>query len=164
MVQTSKKGDIEDTEKAPSTAVDETNVSETSGETNSAKDNLTLATTKEVIASLEPLATAPASPKGKGNAKPPSHSTSSPTKHSSVVIKPKKKVTKKAATATDEAPIHATESDVVSETTELPPAVPTKRPRTKHPNVVDISETIPTTASKSAKPAGIRQSKRIKKA
>ncbi|OMO83026.1 hypothetical protein COLO4_22735 [Corchorus olitorius] len=164
MAQTSGEGDRASTEKAPSTAVDETNVTRASGETNSAKGDLTLATTEEVIAGLEPLATALTSPKRKGKAKPSSHSTSSPTERASVVIKPKKKVTKKATTNTDEATAHATESDVVSEATKLPPAIHTKRPRTKHPNVVDASETIPAAASKPAKVAGTRQSKRIKKA
>ncbi|OMO88963.1 hypothetical protein CCACVL1_08080 [Corchorus capsularis] len=117
MVQTFEEGDRESIEKAPSAIVDETNVSKAFGETNSAEADLTLATTEEVIAGLKSLATAPASPKGKGKAKPPSHSTSSPTKRSSVVIKPKKEVTKKVATAIDEAPAHATESDVVSEAT-----------------------------------------------
>ncbi|OMP09974.1 hypothetical protein COLO4_04950 [Corchorus olitorius] len=127
--------------------ISETNVSKASSETNSEEGDLTLATTEEVIAGLEPLAIAPASPKGKGKAKPSSHSISSPTKR---VIKPKKKVTKKAITATDKAPAHATESDVISEATKIPLAVPLKRPRTKHPNV-DASETIPAAASKLAK-------------
>ncbi|OMO85995.1 hypothetical protein COLO4_21351 [Corchorus olitorius] len=86
--------------------VGETNVSGASSETNSEEGDLTPATTEEVIAGLKPLATAPASPKGKGKVKPSSHSTSSPTER---VIKPKKKVTKKATTATDKAPAHATE-------------------------------------------------------
>ncbi|OMO61493.1 hypothetical protein CCACVL1_23476 [Corchorus capsularis] len=106
--QTSEEGERTSTEKAPSPAVDETNVSKASSETNSAEGGLTLATTEEVIAGLKPLASAPASPKGTGKATPPSHSTSSPTKRSSAVIKPKKKVTKKAATTTDEAPAQAT--------------------------------------------------------
>ncbi|OMO88543.1 hypothetical protein COLO4_20227 [Corchorus olitorius] len=134
IAQTSKEDDKASSKKAPSAAVGETNVSRASSKTNSKKGDLTLATTEEVIAGLAPLATAPASPKGKGKAKPSSHSTSSPTER---VIKPKKKVTKKATTATNKA-------------TKLPPAVPSKRPRTKHPNV-DASETIPASASKPAK-------------
>ncbi|OMP08850.1 hypothetical protein COLO4_06058 [Corchorus olitorius] len=164
MAQTSEEDDRLSTEKAPSTAVGETNVSGASSETNSEEGDLTLATTEEVIAGLESLATAPASPKGKGKAKPSSHSTSYPTERASVVIKPNKKVTNKATTATDKAPAHATKNDVVSEATKLPPAVPSKRPMTKHPNVVDASETIPAAAPKPAKVAGTWQSKRIKKA
>ncbi|OMO49475.1 hypothetical protein COLO4_38529 [Corchorus olitorius] len=109
MAQTSEEDERASTEKAPYTAVDETNVSRASSETNSTKGDLTLATTEEVIAGLEPLATAPASPKGKGKVKPSSHSTLSPTERASVVIKPKKKVTKKAIIASDKAPAHATE-------------------------------------------------------
>ncbi|OMO58787.1 hypothetical protein COLO4_34379 [Corchorus olitorius] len=39
---------------------------------------------------------------------------------------PRRKSTKKATTATDKAPAHDTESDVVSEATKLPPAIPSK--------------------------------------
>ncbi|OMP05351.1 hypothetical protein COLO4_08904 [Corchorus olitorius] len=127
MAEVSEKDDIESSEKAPSAAVSETNVSEASSETNSERDDSTLATTEERV------------------------------------LKPKKKVTKKATTATDKTQAHATESDVVSEATKLPSVVPSKRPRTKHPTV-DAFETIPAAASKPAKAAGTRQSKWIKKA
>ncbi|OMO87174.1 hypothetical protein CCACVL1_09215 [Corchorus capsularis] len=45
----------------------------------------------------------------------------------SPILKPKKRVIKKANTATIEEPSHAAESDVASEHTELPLPVPKKR-------------------------------------
>ncbi|OMO98664.1 hypothetical protein CCACVL1_04110 [Corchorus capsularis] len=96
IAHTSEEEDRASAGKAPLAAVDETNVSKASDETNSTGGDMILATTKEVIAGLEPLATAPASPKGKGIAKAASHSASSPTKNASPANKPKKKVTKKA--------------------------------------------------------------------
>ncbi|OMO75626.1 hypothetical protein CCACVL1_16119 [Corchorus capsularis] len=147
-----------------SAAVGETNAPEVPSGTDTEIANMTLATTAEVLTGLKPLATALASLKGKDKAKVSSSSASSPTKKAFTVSKPKKMVTKKARTAIVEKSAHVTESDVVSEHTEPTPPVPKKRLRTKHPNIEDAPETILAKASKPAKNAGVRQSKRIKKA
>ncbi|OMO96581.1 hypothetical protein COLO4_15194 [Corchorus olitorius] len=65
---TSEEYDIESSEKAPSAEISETNVSEAFGEINSEEGDLTLATTEEVMAGLEPLDTILASPEEKENA------------------------------------------------------------------------------------------------
>ncbi|OMO60270.1 hypothetical protein COLO4_33879 [Corchorus olitorius] len=77
-------------------------------------------------------------------------------KKASPVLKPKKKVTKKASTANIEEPMHATESNVASEHLQVSPSVPKKRSRTKHPNVEENSEAIPAAASKPAKALGTK--------
>ncbi|OMP09821.1 hypothetical protein COLO4_05105 [Corchorus olitorius] len=54
--------------------------------------DMRLTTTDEVLVGLEPLATAPTSPKGKNKKKAHSHSTHSPVKDASPSLKPKKKI------------------------------------------------------------------------
>ncbi|OMO53088.1 hypothetical protein COLO4_36855, partial [Corchorus olitorius] len=134
-----------------SAEINETNVSDFPRETNPDITNMNL-TTVEVLVGLDPLATAPASPKAKQKAS--SSSAPSLVQKASPVLKPKKKVTKKARTANTEEPMHATESDVASEHLQIPPSVPKKRLRTKHPNVEDDSEAIPAATTKQAKTLG----------
>ncbi|OMO80365.1 hypothetical protein COLO4_24133 [Corchorus olitorius] len=74
---------------------------------------MSLAETEEVLTGLEPLATASASPEDTAKAKASSSAVSS--KPTSPIVKPKKKVTKKASTATGEDLVHATEMELVNE-------------------------------------------------
>ncbi|OMO50479.1 hypothetical protein COLO4_38055 [Corchorus olitorius] len=133
--------------------ISQTDASKASSGTNPEIADMYLAETEEVLTGLEPLATTPTFPKDKEKAKASSNEV--PSKLASPILKPKKKVTKKASTAIVEEPAHATVCDVASEQIEHPPPTLKKRSRTKHPNVEDHTEAIPTAASKAAKKVGV---------
>ncbi|OMO70917.1 hypothetical protein COLO4_28441 [Corchorus olitorius] len=121
-----------------SAGIDKTNDSEVPSGTIPELTNMSLTTTAEVLVGLEPLAKAPASPKGKDKKKAPLHSAPSPVKDAFPSLKPKKKVTKKTSAATVEETLPATESDVAPDPIKVPPTVPQKRPRTKHPTLKKV--------------------------